>query len=81
MLHQGPDGTLHFKNKEGRVQVPLDVTNLYSRGLQNFHKAVRGEPHDMADGEAGVRSLAVALAVLESAQTGRAVTVTVNYAG
>lgn len=79
VLHQGPDGTLHFQNKDGRVQVPLDQHNLYVRGLEHFHKAVRGEAHDMADGFAGVRSLAVALAVLESAETGRAVKV--NYQG
>ena len=40
-----------------------------------LHQAVAGQPSDMADGEAGVKSLAVALAVLESARTGRSVAV------
>lgn len=77
ILHQGPDGRLNFKDAQGEHALPLEPTDLYSRCIQQFHKAVQGQPHDMADGQAGVRSLAVALAVLESAQTGR--TVTVQY--
>ena len=77
ILHQGPDGNLQWRNAEGSVALPLEPVNLYTRGLHNFHKAVRGEAHDMADGAAGVRSLAVALAVLESAHSGRSVPV--NY--
>ncbi|SDO93292.1 1,5-anhydro-D-fructose reductase (1,5-anhydro-D-mannitol-forming) [Rhodoferax sp. OV413] len=75
ILHQGPDGRLNFKDGQGTHELPLDQVDLYSRGVQNFHLAIQGQPHDMADGQAGLRSLAVALAVLESAQTGRSVTV------
>ena len=78
ILHQGPDGVLTFKNAQGEQALPLESLNLYSRGIQNFHKAVQGLPNDLSDGKAGVRSLAVALAVLESADTGR--TVQVQYA-
>lgn len=75
ILHQGPDGRFDFKNAQGEQALPLDQISLYNRGVQNFHLAIQGQTNDMADGQAGVRSLAVALAVLESAQTGRSVTV------
>lgn len=75
ILHQGPDGTLSFKNAQGEQALPLDNISLYNRGVQNFHLAIQGQPNDLADGNAGVCSLAVALAVLESAQTGRSVAV------
>jgi 1,5-anhydro-D-fructose reductase (1,5-anhydro-D-mannitol-forming) len=75
ILHQGPDGRLNLKNAQGDQSLPLEPINLYSRGLQNFHQAIQGQPNDLSDGQAGVRSLAVALAVLESAHMGRSVTV------
>ncbi len=75
ILHQRADGDLSLHNAEGTTAITLDRTNLYERCLQNFHRAVRGEPHHLADGQAGLRSLAVALAVLESAHKGQAVTV------
>lgn len=75
ILHQGPDGQLHLKNAQGDSPLPLENTNLYSRCIQHFHQAKQGQPHDMATGQDGVQSLAVALAVLESAQTGRTVQV------
>jgi 1,5-anhydro-D-fructose reductase (1,5-anhydro-D-mannitol-forming) len=40
-----------------------------------FNAAVRGEGEPAASGPDGVRSLAVALAVRESAQTGRTIAV------
>ena len=49
--------------------------NMYVRALRAFHGAVRGEGAPAVTGEDGIKSLAVALAVLESAQTGRAVRV------
>ncbi len=79
ILHQGPDGRLNFKNAQGEQALPLEPTNLYNRCIQHFHKAMQGQPNDLADGQAGVQSLAVALAVLESAATGR--TVKVAYSG
>lgn len=75
VVHQGPGGTLSLKTAEGERDLPLDGHNLYERGLLEFHKAVRGEAHDLATGESGLCSLAVALAVLQSAHSGRAVAV------
>lgn len=75
IMHQAAGGSLSLNTVDGESELPLDSHNLYEHGLAEFQKAVRGEPHDMATGEAGLRSLAVALAVLESAQSGRAVAV------
>ena len=75
VLHQGPDGQLWRNDAQGARQIALDQHNLYERCLRHFHLAVSGQPNDLADGWAGVRSLAVAQAVLKSASQGCTVTV------
>jgi 1,5-anhydro-D-fructose reductase (1,5-anhydro-D-mannitol-forming) len=75
VLHQGPDGELWKVGADGSKLVPLDHHNLYQRCLRHFHLAVQGKPNDLADGWAGVRSLAVAQAVLQSAASGQQVAV------
>lgn len=45
--------------------------NLYERSVRLFNAAVRGEGEPAATGEDGVRSLAIALAVRNSTQSGR----------
>lgn len=75
VVHQAPGGRLCLRQATGEQELPLDAVNLYERGIQEFHRAVRGEASDMATGEAGLRSLAVALAVLESASSGQTVAV------
>jgi 1,5-anhydro-D-fructose reductase (1,5-anhydro-D-mannitol-forming) len=74
-MTQRPVGELTLRTSAGVEAVPLDHENLYVRALRGFHAAMRGEGPPVASGEDGVRSLAVALAVLESARTGRAVAV------
>jgi 1,5-anhydro-D-fructose reductase (1,5-anhydro-D-mannitol-forming) len=49
--------------------------DLYVRSVRLFNAAARGEGAPAASGEDGVRSLAIALAVRESAATGRRVAV------
>jgi len=71
MMSQQPSGDLVLVNAQGREILPVPRGNLYEACLQHMHRAIRGETHDMADGRAGVQSLAVALAVLESAHSGR----------
>lgn len=75
ILNQRADGTLLLRSAAGTQPQELDRGNLYERCLQQFHAAVRGEPNTLADGLAGQRSLAVALAILESARLGRVVDV------
>ena len=70
-----PEGDIVLRDEQGERIVPVAHENLYARGVRCFCDAVRGEGQPAADGEDGVRSLAVALAVAEAARTGSAVRV------
>jgi 1,5-anhydro-D-fructose reductase (1,5-anhydro-D-mannitol-forming) len=70
---QRPVGTVVLRHAGGEEPLPLAHENLYERALRAFHAAVRGEGPPAASGEDGVASLAVALAALEAARTGRSV--------
>lgn len=86
----GTEGSLHVENvmsqqAVGRVYLrqhdqveeidPGPHEDLYTHAVRLFNRAVHGDGRPAATGEDGVRSLAVALAVLESTRTGRHVTV------
>jgi 1,5-anhydro-D-fructose reductase (1,5-anhydro-D-mannitol-forming) len=71
VMTQRPIGQVLLRNAQGETEVTLEHENLYARGLRAFVDAMRGEGAPAATGEDGVRSLATALAVLESANTGR----------
>lgn len=73
VMNQGPDGVLLRVDADGEHAIELPRYNLYERVLRHFHLAMQRQANDLADGWAGVRSLQVALAILESAQTGRTV--------
>jgi 1,5-anhydro-D-fructose reductase (1,5-anhydro-D-mannitol-forming) len=75
VLHQGPVGRLWRRDAHGETAVPLNTHNLYERVVRHFHLAIQGEPNDVATGNDGLRSLAVAQAVLDSAQSGQVVEV------
>jgi 1,5-anhydro-D-fructose reductase (1,5-anhydro-D-mannitol-forming) len=45
--------------------------NLYARSVSAFHNAVRGKGQPAATGEDGIRSMALAIAALKSAKSGR----------
>lgn len=75
VLHQGPDGRLLRRDGQGERAITLSTHNLYERVLRHFHLAIQGQPSDVATGEDGWRSLAVAKAVLDSAKSGRVVEV------
>lgn len=70
-MTQRPVGEVLLRTEAGEERLPLEPTNLYERALRAFHAAVRGRGQPAATGEDGVRSLALALAALESAATGR----------
>ncbi len=72
---QRPVGTVVLRHAGGEEPLPLVHENLYERALRAFHAAIRGEGPPAATGEDGVRSLAVALAALEAARTGRTVAI------
>lgn len=72
---QRPGGTVVLRHAGGEEPLPLVHENLYEQGLRAFHAAIRGEGSPAATGEDGVRSLAVALAALQAARTGRTVAI------
>ena len=76
VLRQGPVGEVTLRR--GDEVIPVDVgprENLYVRGINQFTEAVLGSGRPAVTGEDGLRALAVALAVAESARTGRRVQV------
>ena len=74
-MSQRPIGTVTLRNARGESQLSLDRVNLYERSVRAFHAAVRGQGAPSATGEDGVRSMAAALAALESARVRREVNV------
>jgi len=77
VMTQKAGGTVRMRNADGEREIKTDPENLYTRLVRNFVDSCRNKTRPDADGWAGVRSLAVALATLESARSGK--TVTVDY--
>ena len=75
VMTQQPTGTVTIRRGRSEEGIPVEHENLYERSVRCFNAAIRGEGDPAASGIDGVRSLAVALAVRESAQTGRSVRV------
>ncbi|HEX2555751.1 MAG TPA: Gfo/Idh/MocA family oxidoreductase [Microvirga sp.] len=71
VMTQKAVGEVVLRTADGERALPADTTNLYVRSLRQFHAAIRGEGQPAATGEDGVRSMALALAVLEAARTGQ----------
>jgi 1,5-anhydro-D-fructose reductase (1,5-anhydro-D-mannitol-forming) len=79
VMTQRPVGEVTLVDRQGHHPVPFGAHDLYARSLALFADAVKGKGRPSADGVDGVKSLAVALAVREAAQQGRAVRV--DYGG
>jgi 1,5-anhydro-D-fructose reductase (1,5-anhydro-D-mannitol-forming) len=75
VMTQRPVGTITLRRDGHEEDVPVAHENLYERSVRLFNQAVRGGGAPAATGDDGVRSLAIALAVRESAATGRSVPV------
>jgi 1,5-anhydro-D-fructose reductase (1,5-anhydro-D-mannitol-forming) len=72
VMTQEPQGRLFLQRQEKREEVDLGQhENLYGHQVRHFNAAVQGKGTPFATGEDGVRSLAVAAAVLESTKTGQ----------
>src|SRR5215218_4044373 len=67
VMTQRPVGTVTVRRGGAVMEVPVVHENLYERSVRCFNAAIRGEGEPAATGADGVRSLAVALAVRESA--------------
>lgn len=70
VMTQRPLGEITLITAAGTEPVPFAAHNLYVHGVQRFLDAVAGTGSPAADGWDGVRSLTVALAVREAAETG-----------
>ena len=75
VMTQRPIGEVVLRTERGEEVVPLEQENLYVRTIHAFAASIRGEGQPSCTGEDGLRSLATALAALESARTGRRVAV------
>ena len=76
VMTQEPLGRLFLRKGEKREELALGPhENLYAHQVQHFNAAVRGQGAPFATAEDGLRSLAVATAVIESTKTGRRVAV------
>lgn len=75
VLSQTSQGTVTLRDKDGQHELPLQHENMYTRGIRQFVGATKGEAEVPSSGLDGLRSLAVALSILESARTGRTVAV------
>ena len=74
-MTQERKGDVLLRTAAGEEHLSLDHGNLYVRNVEAFQTAIRGEGQPSASGEDGIRSLALALAALESAETKREVKV------
>jgi 1,5-anhydro-D-fructose reductase (1,5-anhydro-D-mannitol-forming) len=71
IMTQRPVGEVTLRDARGETAFALEREDLYARGLRAFVAAIGGRGQPAASGEDGVRSLATALAVLESCNSGR----------
>ncbi|WP_413993585.1 Gfo/Idh/MocA family protein [Labrys okinawensis] len=75
-MTQKPVGDVVLRDASGEHKLEIKPENLYVRSVTAFQNAVRGQnlsspPQPAATGEDGIRSMALALAALKSARTGR----------
>lgn len=79
VMTQDPVGQITLRTSAGEEAMSFSDHNLYTRSVSLFADAVRGSGRPAADGVDGVKSLAVAAAVAEAANSGRRVAV--DYGG
>ncbi|MFK7997384.1 MAG: Gfo/Idh/MocA family protein [Granulosicoccus sp.] len=77
VMTQEPVGSISLRNAGGEKLIPFSNRSLYVQGVADFVSAARGKGSPAATGLDGLKSLAVSLAVRESAQNGQSVSV--NY--
>ncbi|WP_424971066.1 Gfo/Idh/MocA family protein [Dinoroseobacter sp. S76] len=75
VMTQMPVGQITLRSASGVREISYSDHSLYVQGVADFYAAVAGTGTPAASGPDGIKSLAVALAVREAAQSGRKVTV------
>ena len=77
-MTQNPVGEIALRRGEQETTIDdFERGDLYTRSVRNFMAAVTGSGEPSATGEDGLWSLATALAVAKSAETGRATPVSI----
>jgi 1,5-anhydro-D-fructose reductase (1,5-anhydro-D-mannitol-forming) len=72
VMAQDPQGRILLRQNGNESEIKLEpAEDLYSFCIRKFNQAVRTGAQPFATGEDGLRSLAVALAALESSKTGK----------
>ena len=72
VMTQEPVGRIILRRGTEETEIdPGAREDLYSFAVRHFNAAIRGEGKPAATGEDGIRSLAVALAAVESVKTGK----------
>ena len=74
-MTQQPKGEVVLRTAKGEEKLTLTHEDLYARSVRLFEDAAAGKGAPAASGEDGVRSLALALAAVEAARTGRETTI------
>ena len=75
VLTQQPIGEIFLRDAEGERPIAVTHESLYARGVAAFCAAIEGRGEPAATGPDGVRSLACAIAVLDSCRLGARVDV------
>jgi len=78
VMTQAPKGDVVLRAATGEESLAIAHENLYERSVRLFQDAIAGRGAPAASGEDGVRSLAIALAALEAARTGRETNIDAN---
>ena len=72
VMTQEPVGRIILRRGAEQTEIdPGPVEDLYAFAVRHFNAAAREDGHPAATGEDGIRSLAVALAAVESIKTGK----------
>lgn len=75
VMTQLPVGKIELVTGAGREDIPFDDYNLYTFGVARFRDAVAGNGRPASDGWDGVKSLAIARAVQDAAESGTRVSI------
>jgi 1,5-anhydro-D-fructose reductase (1,5-anhydro-D-mannitol-forming) len=74
-MTQAPVGEVVLRNAGGEIKLQFTPENLYETTIKAFQSAIAGEGRPLSTGEDGVASLAIGLAALSSARTGKVVVI------
>jgi 1,5-anhydro-D-fructose reductase (1,5-anhydro-D-mannitol-forming) len=71
VMTQKPIGEVLLRTAKGEELLRFEPENLYQRSVRNFTLAMAGKGQPSASAEDGIKSMAVALAALKAAKTGK----------